>query len=398
MGLLDQMQPTPRNRMLGLLADALTTASDYANRPDKTMPGGLANPPLSAVSGLLGLPSIATTAQRLSYGEPLTNIGKANVPLMKPETMDTLMTLAPMAMAAAPYVAKGAKAGLANLEAANTTGRLPMAGQRGAVVWHGSPHKFDKFDASKIGTGEGAQAYGHGVYLAQAKEVADEYAGKLSKAVIDFKNKAPSDDFERAVHDRINKSIESMSYQGRYDAAKQAWGRLANPMVHDLDGIPGLLKPLEGEARANRLGLRDAARRLGEPSVGDSGSLYKVDLPDEHIAKMLDWDKPLSQQAGAQSALDALQAAPELPRGFGGAIKSARSRSYFDGNDLYQELVKVMPNAEAAQVMKRAGIPGIRYLDGGSRGAGAGTSNYVVFPGNEGLLQILERNGVPLGK
>lgn len=38
----------------------------------------------------------------------------------------------------------------------------------------------------------------------------------------------------------------------------------------------------------------------------------------------------------------------------------------------------------------------IRYLDGGSRGAGQGTSNFVVFPGNEGLLQILERNGQPI--
>ena len=36
------------------------------------------------------------------------------------------------------------------------------------------------------------------------------------------------------------------------------------------------------------------------------------------------------------------------------------------------------------------------YLDGGSRGAGTGTSNYVLFPGNEGLLQILERNGAPI--
>ena len=34
----------------------------------------------------------------------------------------------------------------------------------GLTVWHGSPYKFNKFDASKIGTGEGAQAYGH-VYM-----------------------------------------------------------------------------------------------------------------------------------------------------------------------------------------------------------------------------------------
>lgn len=38
----------------------------------------------------------------------------------------------------------------------------------------------------------------------------------------------------------------------------------------------------------------------------------------------------------------------------------------------------------------------IRYLDGGSRDAGAGSSNFVVFPGNEGLLKILERNGGPI--
>ena len=40
------------------------------------------------------------------------------------------------------------------------------AGGAGAIkVFHGSPHKFDKFDFSKIGTGEGAQAYGHGGIL-----------------------------------------------------------------------------------------------------------------------------------------------------------------------------------------------------------------------------------------
>jgi hypothetical protein len=44
-------------------------------------------------------------------------------------------------------------------------------------------------------------------------------------------------------------------------------------------------------------------------------------------------------------------------------------------------------------MLRDAGIPGIKYLDGGSRTAGQGSSNYVVFPGNERLLKILERNG-----
>ena len=41
----------------------------------------------------------------------------------------------------------------------------------GIVAYHGSPHSFDQFDTSKIGTGEGAQAYGHGLYFAEEEGV-----------------------------------------------------------------------------------------------------------------------------------------------------------------------------------------------------------------------------------
>ena len=37
--------------------------------------------------------------------------------------------------------------------------------------------------------------------------------------------------------------------------------------------------------------IKQASEALAK---GKQGQLYKVDLPDEHIAKMLDWDKPLS--------------------------------------------------------------------------------------------------------
>ena len=37
-GLLDKMQATPRSKGWGLLADALTAANDYAQKPDRSMP------------------------------------------------------------------------------------------------------------------------------------------------------------------------------------------------------------------------------------------------------------------------------------------------------------------------------------------------------------------------
>lgn len=45
----------------------------------------------------------------------------------------------------------------------------------GIIVFHGSPYVFDRFDFSKIGTGEGAQAYGYGLYFAEAEGVARSY-------------------------------------------------------------------------------------------------------------------------------------------------------------------------------------------------------------------------------
>ena len=52
---------------------------------------------------------------------------------------------------------------------------------QGITAYHGSPHDFDKFSLDKIGTGEGAQAYGHGLYFAENEGVAKSYRDSLAK-------------------------------------------------------------------------------------------------------------------------------------------------------------------------------------------------------------------------
>src|SRR5271166_5742293 len=51
----------------------------------------------------------------------------------------------------------------------------------GIRAFHGSPYDFERFDLSKIGTGEGAQAYGHGLYFAENPRVAAEYRTNLEQ-------------------------------------------------------------------------------------------------------------------------------------------------------------------------------------------------------------------------
>lgn len=56
----------------------------------------------------------------------------------------------------------------------------PMAGA--IKAFHGSPHEFDKFDISKIGTGEGAQAFGHGVYLSESPQFVEQFMSSNNPA------------------------------------------------------------------------------------------------------------------------------------------------------------------------------------------------------------------------
>lgn len=93
----DNIQATPRNYLGGLLSDAYK----WMQSPQRTQQ-------MQGFAGLLGTTGVPQTIERMAYGEPLTNIGRANVPLLKPETADALMTVAPMVGPAA----RGAEAGL----------------------------------------------------------------------------------------------------------------------------------------------------------------------------------------------------------------------------------------------------------------------------------------------
>mgnify|MGYP000217934532 CR=1 FL=1 len=59
-------------------------------------------------------------------------------------------------------------------------GVISKGGRKLIEAWHGSPHKFDKFSMDNIGTGEGAQAYGHGLYFADSEDVAKGYRDDLA--------------------------------------------------------------------------------------------------------------------------------------------------------------------------------------------------------------------------
>ena len=328
----------PKRPGLSLLSKGLAGVNSYLSQ----------NKVGEFASSMLGIPEAGKLLEKLAYGDRLTTgMGQTRKPA--DDVVEGGMALAP---------ALGM--GLAGLGKLAKKIPLQRDSSPNALVWHGSPHKFDKFDSSKIGTGEGAQAYGHGLYLAERKGVAEEYKRALSAG------RGDSDD------DTIARVMDAIGNAENAAAELERRAKYAN--------IPG------GAER-----LRALAAKIRE-GHDPRGSLYKVDLPDEQIAKMLDWDATLGAQPEIASKLFGAGMQHGLYRGNGS--KNFRD---FTGADVIRS-AKADSHSQAllADDLAKLAIPGVKYLDGGSRSSGQGTSNFVVFPGNESFLSILDRNGVPL--
>ena len=247
----------------------------------------------------------------------------------------------------------------------------------GMTTWHGSPHTFNKFDLSKIGTGEGAQAYGHGIYVAENPKVAKEYRDALStyKTTLNGEPLAPS-------HPLFSEGM-SIAANGYKKALKQAEDALKS----------GFVNPEYAQKQIDNIKSLKGAKI----EQSKQGNLYKVDLPDEHIEKMLDWDKPLSEQhPDVQKAIKKTKELlpPNAMDDLGGDLSLLYGKDITpkDFLNTWESLTGSVGSGEAA--LAKHGIPGIKYLDETSRQAGKGTRNFVIFDPN--IAKIEERNSIPI--
>ena len=378
-----EIRPQPQSPALGALARMLGAARDAAGRVriDSQLLGQ------TSLADLLSLPGAAGLAEDVSYFGPAAMLRPGSGRTLQTfkldprvlDAADVALNVSPLGVLAARGAARAARpVARAAGEAVNRamlTGEGPLAtalapvAPKQLIVYHGTPHRFERFDASKIGTGEGAQAYGHGLYFAESPRVADEYASKLSNKFVKIAGVTPSSE-EKNILDSLSVTANTTAYGNQRSAV--------------FDTLNSIARHGTGERQKAAQGLLDKSGFLGgKIEIYDSGSLYTVDLPDEAIARMLDWDKPLSEQPDfVKQAIDKSEFALR------DMAYDITGKSDPTGGDIARTAMKA---PEFAKHMRDLGIPGIRYFDAGSRDIGTGTSNFVVFPGAEDMLTILER-------
>ena len=271
-----------------------------------------------------------------------------------------------------------------------------VGGLLGMTAYHGSPHRFGQFRLADdtIGTGEGAQAYGHGLYFAEDPKVAGSYKSTFEKDKHLTVSKGGKDIYGDALTDKHLDAIKYLEAgakdagEFKHNAAYYAKKRTQDPEV----------LALIDELKDAKIGYKSHA------------SLYTVDIPDEQIGKMLDWDKPLSEQpASVQKAWADYwkdQPADGMFKNIDGSLEPDVT-----GKMIYEHFGEVAhaggigadhlrrigdarkrgvgSQQAASDYLKSFGIPGIRYLDGRSRSAGEGSRNFVVF--DDSILRILNR-------
>jgi GGDEF domain-containing protein len=318
------------------------------------------------------------------------------------------------------------------------------AGQATAVgprlaqpAYHGSPHRFSKFTLDHIGTGEGAQAYGYGLYFAGSKDVGEYYREMLKPepeikawsfgdvALIrngDYADYSPKDNTPKSMaraslaegilieEVEIRKAFSEKGIEG----ARSEMLAIADKAIDYADKENPTSSPELKKLR------KQIETKLTFDATIDKGQLYKVELPED--SQLLDYDKPISDQS------------PEIQKKLAPIIDAVKQHhlagvAEYEGSEEYEEAAKERitgfsvysaledeartqivssrlsdgpigkfvaealkgersPAEAASRTLLALGIPGLRYLDQGSRTAGEGTHNYVIW--DEAAIRDLE--------
>lgn len=267
-------------------------------------------------------------------------------------------------------------------------------------AYHGSPYGFDSFSTDAIGSGEGRQVFGWGLYFTDNRGIAEGYAKKLTKPKVRYKGEDTETAKRRAKDLRTAEEIEAgeeSTEESMLGFIERMARNKASGLISDYkENIKELIKvrenilegkgypPNETQKRIYRKQI-EALRNIDPEQIEVfpvPRNLYTVDIPDGDYIK---WDglltegqkRKIAEQARKEGITDRWgnPFAYEMDGEWG--LNSGASSS---GEVFYRmEMQGYFPDDRAKSLfLARAGIKGIDY-PAGSLSGGAEGRNFVVF-------------------
>lgn len=222
-------------------------------------------------------------------------------------------------------------------------------------AYHGSPYTFDHFDLGAIGTGEGAQGHGWGLYFAQDKQIAKSYKDTLSHHMY-------GDNDLMFNEEALNKLYSTLSDKAHTEADYDKLSVIENILItHTEDDV--LNNPDEMfSAEAIKWWKTQRERYLNKEYK--ESTLFEVDIPEDDV--LLDERKNIDEQPKKVQ-----QAVRKMYRSLGYKTSALK---YVTGKEFYDTVAAEKGGQkEASEFINEHGIKGITY-DGGNDG-----KCFVVF-------------------
>lgn len=264
---------------------------------------------------------------------------------------------------------------------------LPRAEKH--MVYHGSGTKFDHFDHSHMGEGEGAQAFGWGSYVTEVEGIGKSYAKTSARENKQFTYKGQpvnTNDFNspwRTIYVLFNNENGSLN-----NMRKEARRLLENIKYGDVDRAKQQIKEAIDI-------LKDI--RVGDLKYKSIPILYTVDIPTPSNGNYLEWDEDMTIEQLKLVQRHLKNFSPYLAKQYShqlglGEDKKVPHRdiTIHKVRDVYRFLSQLVRNDKgASEILHTAGFIGISYPAMYNRGGrNDGARNYVIF--NEKDLKITD--------
>ena len=238
-----------------------------------------------------------------------------------------------------------------------------------ASTYHGTAANFRRFDHRFMGSGEGAQAFGWGTYLAQRFGIANEYfeADVGRKSGVLYKGEAIKQSWPRG-QEPTDLETALAAVAARFADSYSLRKALQKGTVTTSDFKSAIADAQYELASDNDMAAHDALENVRPEDFGVGQAEGNIHIVDVNFTEdeMLDWDKPLSEQSEVVKA--ALARVGIAPRGEWNPTGMNLYRTLQTDEDRLDDAGFEATDKGASEYLDSLGIKGIKFLDAKSRG------------------------------